>query len=237
MRMTHYFQKLYSWLLPYTCVLCHYPSTHNVDLCKPCLSELPILPYSCPQCARPLSANHICGECLRETPPYQAAFALFSYEDCVKKLILNLKFNDALINAAILGKLLTQKIAEDWYANQSLPDVIIPMPLHPKRLKERGFNQAIEIARPIAKSLQLPLDIFSCQRIKHTVAQATLPAEKRRENIKNAFLVTSHFIGKHIAVLDDVITTGYTILEFTKVLKKAGARQIDVWSCARAIKI
>lgn len=147
---------------------------------------------------------------------------------------MQLKFNHALLNARILGELLAEKI-HLWYQQQPLPEFIIPMPLHTKRLKERGFNQALEIARPISSSLGIPIDKTSCQRIKHTFAQATLHADQRQANIKKAFKVTSDLANKHIAVLDDVITTGNTITEFCRTLKKAGAGKIDVWCCARAL--
>lgn len=220
--------------MPLTCVLCH-RSASTQDLCDACHHELPILSHSCPRCARELSVSLQCGDCLKHSPPFDRTYALFSYQDKVKQLILNLKFQRALVNAQILGELLAQKIRMDWYLNQVLPDTIIPVPLHRKRLTERGFNQALEIARPIARSLRIPIDWQSCQRIKHTAAQATLEAGKRSENIKHAFLIQQNFSGKHIAVLDDVITTGQTMTEFTSLLKKAGAAKIDVWCCARAI--
>lgn len=222
--------------MPFTCVLCHHPALYPYDLCAACHQELPILPHSCPRCAREIFISVAeCGECLKQPPPFDATYAMFAYEDGVKKLILDLKFMQTLINAEILGKLLIKKILTDWYAHKKLPDVIIPIPLHPHRVKERGFNQAVEIARPIAKKLSISLQTSAVIRVKHTVAQATLVAEKRRENIKNAFAVNHDFSNQHVAILDDVITTGQTITEFARVLKKSGAAQIDVWACAKRI--
>jgi ComF family protein len=206
-----------------------------LDLCEPCHRELPILTHFCLKCAAFLKTQSLCEQCTANTPPFDRTYALLTYEDNVKRLILNLKFQQDLKNARLLGELLTVKIQQDWYREQSLPSVIIPVPLHKKRLKARGFNQALEIARPISKALDLPIDITSCERIKFTKPQATLHAEERLENVANAFQVYQDFSQQHIAVLDDVITTGHTITAFTSALKKAGANRVDVWCCARAV--
>jgi ComF family protein len=230
-----YLKKIASLLVPYTCLFCSYPSSRGQDLCDGCLNELPLLGNPCIRCAKPLQQNNlICGDCLTHSPPFDRTFALFVYEKPITRFVMQIKFNHALLNARIAGELLTEKIITQWYLNQPLPDLIIPVPLHPLRLRERGFNQAIEIARPLSKKLQLPLDIEGTQRVKATAAQATLLAKDRILNIKEAFQVNRQYSGLHLAVVDDVITTGHTIREFCRVLKKAGARQIDVWSCARA---
>jgi ComF family protein len=119
-----------------------------------------------------------------------------------------------------------------------LPELIVPIPLHRQRLCERGYNQAIELARPIARHLNIPLDYSSCARAKHTQAQSLLRAAERKYNMRNAFVVArpERLQGRWVAVLDDVITTGNTVHEFCRKLKDdGGVRQIDVWSCARAI--
>jgi ComF family protein len=232
----HYLKKIAAWLLPYTCLFCSASSSRQQDICQACLDDLPKLENPCPRCAKPLPFAHsdlTCGECIKLSPPFDFTHALFAYESPITRFIMQLKFNHALVNARILGELLTEKIQRDWYQHKPLPNLIIPMPLHPNRLKERGFNQAIEIARPIAKSLQLPLQLSDCLRIKETAAQATLLAKERQYNIKQAFKVNKNFSGQHIAVIDDVITTGHTMTEFCKSLKKAGASKIDVWCCAR----
>jgi ComF family protein len=234
MRISHLLKKLYHGLLPFTCILCHHPSQRELDLCEPCHNELPILTHSCSACASELTDTSLCNECQNNPPPFDATYALFSYNESIKRLVLNLKFNDALLNAHLFGKLMTDKIRQHWYHDTQLPEVIIPIPLHKKRLKKRGFNQAVEIARPIVSILRIPIDISSCERIKYTTAQATLEAEKRATNVKNAFIVHEDFSNRHIAILDDVITTGHTVTEFAHCLKNAGAKRIDVWCCARA---
>lgn len=227
-------KKLLSWLLPYTCILCGFESDRGQDLCSYCYKDISIPPYACQQCAAALPISHpICGTCLKKPPPFDKTYALFSYETPIDKLLLELKFNQALINARILGELMAEKISTDWYNNKQLPDIVIPIPLHFSRLKERGYNQAVEIARPIIKHLNLRLDLYSCQRIKATTPQAMLPANQRKNNISKAFTTQKRFDGYFIAVIDDVITTGNTIREFCELLKQQGAARIDVWCCAR----
>jgi ComF family protein len=233
----NYLRKIYAWLLPYTCILCSHPSQRHQDLCEPCYQTLPLLKQGCICCAIPLPdsiAGLRCGQCLQKTPPFDVTHALYSYELPMTKLILELKFNQALAHAKILGEHLAHAILQSWYQTKPLPKIIIPMPLHASRLKERGFNQALEIARPIAQALKLPLNTTHCQRNKSTTPQAMLSATQRQKNVKGAFTVTGNFIGQHIAVIDDVITTGNTITEFCKALKQHGAKQIDVWCCSRA---
>jgi ComF family protein len=231
----HYLKKPAHGLLPFTCILCHGRSSQTLDLCCACQSELPILPQSCPRCAKIFSSTTLtCGTCLQNPPVFAATYALFSYLPPITKLLMEIKFHQLLVNARLMGELLASAIQQHWYIGQSLPDKIIPVPLHPQRLRERGFNQAVEIGRPIQKKTGIFLDINSCFRIKHTAAQATLKAEKRVDNLKNAFAINQDLTGQHIAILDDVITTGHTVTELSKTLKKAGAKRIDIWACARA---
>lgn len=234
-----YCRKIYWWLFPPICILCSHPSTQLQDLCQRCRNDLPILPQSCPRCANSFAMDTppelICGHCITRPPPFDATYALYPYKAPITKLIMELKFNQRLINARILGENIAHVAKNVWYINKRLPDMIIPVPLHPQRLKERGFNQAVELAKPIANLLALPMNITSCLRIKHTAAQAMLPAEDRTKNMKNAFLIKDDFTNQHLAVLDDVITTGQTITELCLALKKAGANRIDVWCCAKAL--
>jgi ComF family protein len=231
-----YLKKLYAWVLPYTCILCGSPSQISLDICLPCLEELPILPQSCPRCANTLpSKTDLCKNCQANPPPFDKTHALFSYEPPISKLLLDLKFQNTLLNAKILGELMAISIKTEWYEHGPLPNLILPVPLHTHRLKQRGFNQAVELAKPIAKRLNLPLSLDACIRSKHTLPQATLKAEDRTQNIQQAFKVEQNITGLHIAIVDDVITTGQTVTELTNVLKSAGAYRVDVWCCAKAL--
>jgi ComF family protein len=214
----HYRRKEVSWL-PYTCIFCYGPSQRKQDLCESCYQDLPTSHYSCYRCARPF--NHIlltteCGDCLKNNPPFDRSYALYLYQLPIPKFIMDLKFGHSLVNARIL------------------PALILPMPLHSKRLQERGFNQAVEIARPMSKHLGLPLELRACQRIKNTAAQTSLSGSERRQNVKNAFLVTKK-LPSHVAIVDDVVTTGQTITELSRTLKRAGVTKIDIWCCARPV--
>lgn len=231
-------EKIKNWLLPGACLICGAASS-SIDLCQPCEHDLPWLENSCSGCALPLSPNvsgQLCGSCIQRPPPYAKTIALFSYQAPIDRLIMGLKFHNKLSHAALLSKLMIKRLSIA-YRNESLPDLIIPVPLHPHRLRERGYNQTVELARPLAKHFKIPIDFKSCQRIRSTLAQTELPAADRQANIKNAFLVTRKIANcKHVAILDDVITTGHTILELSKNLRKAGIEQIDIWCCARTLQ-
>lgn len=235
----HLFQRIQSYILPTVCVLCgnlaHSPPI--INLCGNCSISLPILPYHCPQCAQflPLTIGHHshCESCLTQAPPFDRTFALFPYEFPIDSLITQLKFQRQLSHALLFGNLLANQISQTWYRQDSLPDLLLPIPLHHSRLRERGFNQAYEIAKPIAQALKLPIDIQHTLRHKPTRTQSSLPARHRKANIQNAFSVSNDYTGLHLAVIDDVITTGHTVREFCRVLKQHGAGRIDVWCCAR----
>ncbi|KPJ67439.1 MAG: hypothetical protein AMJ43_04045 [Coxiella sp. DG_40] len=197
------------YLLPGTCVLCNMLSYRDQDLCRSCEADLPWVDT--------LSNNII---------------ALFYYQYPIDHLISALKFANKLIYAKVLGELMANKLV-DSYRCESLPEVIIPVPLHKYRLRERGYNQALELARPIAKQLNIPIDFSSCVRVKHTEAQTLIPAKLRQKNVKNAFEVSKNFSAQHVAIIDDVITTGNTVRELSNVLLQFGVSRIDVWCCAK----
>ena len=148
-------------------------------------------------------------------------------------IIQRLKFQGRLAHGRLLGDLLGRAVIE---AGSEPPELLIPVPLHAGRLRERGFNQAAEITRHVARSTRLPWDSGCVGRHKPTAAQMGLPARKRRSNVRGAFEVHApdRIVGRHIAVIDDVVTTGSTVDELARVLKRAGAISVDVWACARA---
>lgn len=145
-------------------------------------------------------------------------------------LLTGLKFRADYKNARLLGLLL----AEHLQKTAEKPDCILPVPLHKARYRQRGFNQAIEIARTVSKELHIPLDLNTCLRHRDTPHQTELSAKQRRKNLKNAFSIIKPIQARHIAILDDVMTTGTTVHELAAVLKKAGVSRVDVWVCARA---
>ncbi|HVV69189.1 MAG TPA: ComF family protein [Gammaproteobacteria bacterium] len=221
-----------NWLLPPLCALCRNPTT-NAALCTLCLDELPWIKNACPRCARPLMGeNRPCGNCLRAPPLYQILLAPFAYKPPLDHLVLALKFGNQFTYAEILGNLLATVVA-DYYPQNYRPELIIPVPLHPQRLRERGYNQALEIARPLHKKLHIPLSIHQCQRQIATQPQALIPANERKRNMRQVFSINSPILASHVAIVDDVVTTGTTVGELARVLQKAGAQKIDIWCCAR----
>lgn len=221
-----------NWLFPPTCLLCGDPGSDGIDLCPDCIRSLPYNAVACPHCAIPIesSAPAICGNCQKSPPVFHTAFAAFRYEEPIRHLIHSLKFGARYPCGRLLGSLMADKLA----AVQEKPSAIIPVPLHPSRYRQRGFNQAIEIARTVSRRLDISLDLKSCRRIRATPAQSELPAKQRRTNLRNAFSVDAAIEHRHVAVLDDVITTGTTMKELAAALRRAGVARVDVWACARA---
>lgn len=222
------------YLLPPTCILCGNPGYHSRDICHSCYTHLPRNNLCCYRCAEilatPITTPVLCGRCLSRHPAFDETYAPFIHQGAIRHLISTLKFGANYKNARLLGMLLAEHLKQT--AEQ--PDLILPVPLHKARYRQRGFNQAIEIARTVAKELQIPLDLTSCRRHRDTPHQTQLPAKKRRKNLKNAFSVIKPMHAQHIAILDDVMTTGSTAHELAYILKKAGASRVDVWVCARA---
>jgi len=195
------------------CLLCHESTQKKLALCNDCEKTLPFTEKI-------------------QNPDFNKTIILFDYLFPVDKLITRLKFQHHLINASLFGQLLSNKISQ-LYHNQDMPSLLIPVPLHIKRLRERGFNQALEIAKPISKQLKIPIDKKSCYRIRHTAAQSGLSQQDRLKNLKNAFDMKKPLTTKHIALIDDVMTTGQTLKELANLLRKNGVETIDVWCCAK----
>lgn len=212
------------------CVLCGIAA--NQDLCDPCIAHLPQLPDDhCPICLWPVPTAEICGACLKKPPAFTRTIAALRYSFPIDALIHSFKYQANLAIAPILADLLIKKLT----AIESRADVIIPMPLHPIRLRERGFNQAMEISRYISKHMGIMLLPDSCSRIKHTLPQTGLPWKNRQKNIRKAFSCKIDLSGKHVAVVDDVMTTGATLNELAKTLHQQGAAEISNWVVARTL--
>jgi ComF family protein len=220
------------------CVLCDTKVTQNISLCAACLQDLPRIIHSCYRCALPLQnevVDTLCGECQQSPPPVDYLISSLHYAYPVGYLISQLKFQRHLSHAKIFSQLLLTTL-QAYYIKPSttLPDVIIPVPLHKKRIRQRGFNQALEIARPIAKGLDIPILGNVIQRTKYTQAQSLLSAVERRKNLRRSFAVVKPITADHIVLLDDVVTTGTTVYELAILLKKQGVKTVGVWAVARA---
>lgn len=215
--------------LPEQCLLCNAAAT-TLALCGRCHDELPWLPQAhCPQCALPTTNGNVCGGCLSHRPGFDAITAAFIYEWPLAPLIQRYKYAGNLALAGVFARALASRI-------NTAVDVIIPMPLAPRRLAERGFNQALEIARVVSRVKQTTLAPTACRRVLESLPQATLPWKERARNIRGAFVCDADLSGKRVAVIDDVLTTGATINELARNLRKAGAIEIQGWVVARAVK-
>jgi ComF family protein len=230
-KVNDWLQAIQTRLFPPTCVLCGRMGAADYDLCHACLADLPYNSPSCQRCALPLPTEGLCGRCLRHPPPYVRSFALFRYAAPVDHLLTGLKFHHRLCLSRLLGDLMANVLAS---ADRPLPELLVPVPLHRTRLRERGYNQALELALPIAKRLDIPLERQRCQRVRATFPQTRLSARDRRLNIKGAFRVAGTIEAHRVAIVDDVVTTGHTVRELARALRRAGAGEVEVWSCARA---
>lgn len=218
-------------IYPPRCLLCDAPGEGGRDLCRACLAELPHNLIACQLCALPLAAHEegICGGCLKHRPPLDGSIIPFRYAPPLDHLLLGLKFSQRLVNARLLGELMADAIASRL---DERTDCILPVPLHNSRLRERGYNQALELARPVSRRLGIPLANQLVVRSTATAAQSSLEKKERKRNIRGAFAVCGE-LPDHIAILDDVVTTGSTVNELAKVLRRAGAKRVVVWACAR----
>lgn len=221
-------QALSRFLLQY-CAVCGQDSGER-PLCPACEADLPHLAGPlCPVCALPTPEGTPCGACQASPPHFDASIAAFRYAFPVEHLVQGLKYRHRLTLAGWLADALHRSIGA---ANV---DCIMPLPLSVGRMRERGFNQAQEIARPLARSLGLPLAAEICFRVREGAPQASLPWKERQANIRHAFECRADLAGKRIAVVDDVMTTGATLNEFARVLKRHGAARVENWVAARTL--
>ena len=227
---------VYEWLLkqllPYACVLCGKRGTRHLDLCSDCLGRLQRPGLRCPRCALPLPEGTVpgtlCGRCLRRPPAFDHSLAALLYRPPADRLVLDLKFHARLANARVLARLLAGPARR-----RPRPLALVPVPLHPARQRQRGFNQSLEIARLLGRMLRIPVAAGLCRRIRPTPAQSGLGAGARRRNLQGAFQVTEREVPARLALIDDVMTTGSTLDAMAHSLRKAGATHIEAWVCAR----
>lgn len=221
---------LQRFALPLHCLLCGGPGDDGLDLCRDCAAELPRNRTCCARCALPLAVPAaLCGQCQRHPPPWDAAWVPFRYAWPLDRLESRFKFAADLAAGRVLSALWRRELTADR------PQLIVPMPLHPARLRQRGYNQAMELARPLAQVLEVPVRHDALLRTRATKAQTELGAIARRRNVRGAFAAKPGAVWpEHVALLDDVMTTGATLAEAARVLRRAGVRRVDVWALARA---
>ncbi len=217
-------------VFPGRCLVCAEPGGAGWDLCGPCAAALPALPAACPHCALPLAAavdaGRPCGPCLRRPPPLQQVTAAFLYAAPVDGLLRRFKFHQDLAAGRLLAGLMQPVMAA-----ADPPQALLAVPLHTARLRRRGYDQALELARPLASALQLPL-CHALRRARATAPQSELDAPARRRNLRAAFTVHGA-VPAHVALVDDVMTTGATLHAAARALRRAGVQRVDAWVCAR----
>ena len=229
------FKHIFNAILQQACILCASHKGGDHGLCSDCLQSLPWhTAAKCPQCGL-LSDGHICGHCLQSAPCFDATRALFSYEYPLDRLLQHYKYKESLHLADTFASLFIKHLLDAAPINQTQTDLIMPMPMHIERLKQRGFNQALEIARLISKHRQIKLDFTSCQRTRLTPPQASLPLKERIKNIRGVFQCDTNLQGLNIALVDDVMTSGASLNELAKTLKQAGAAHVECWVIARTL--
>ena len=220
-------------VLPPRCLLCGGRGAGGRDLCPGCAGDfVPNVPC-CPRCALPLAAPApLCGECLASEPPFAATWAPFRYAHPLDLLEARFKFHADLAAGRVLAHMMIVRAAADAPAR---PQLIVPVPLHRARLRERGYNQALELAAPLARALGVPLRHDLLLRLRATPAQTGLDAKARRRNLRGAFALAAGTEPPDLVVLlDDVMTTGATVREAARTLHRAGVPRVDVWVLARA---
>jgi ComF family protein len=219
------FTALADVLLPSSCALCG--GLCKGVLCAPCCGQYTQPRRRCVQCANPLADHEPvarCGACIKALPAYDATVAAVDYAAPFDALCLRLKFGAQLALAPMCGQLVRDAMLRQ--VNIALPDVLCPVPLGPGRLAERGFNQALEIARPLAGALGVAIDARLLARPVDTPAQSLMTPAGRRDNVRRAFVVEGDVDGKHVGVVDDVMTSGNTLHEVARMLKGAGAVRV-----------
>lgn len=222
--------------LPGSCLLCE-AATEGRALCTPCRDDLPWNLHACWRCGLPAvqADDSVCTACEQQPPLQTRTLAPLRYGFPVDHLVSGLKYHGRLSHAPVLGQLLLEHVRA---AGVTAPDLLLPVPLHPQRLAERGCNQALEIARPLAAHFRRPLEIRLLQRTRATAAQMSLDAAARARNPHGAFRIDENRLAalgrvQRVAVIDDVMTTGATLTAIAATLQQAGITHVEFWVVAR----
>ncbi|GGA81946.1 amidophosphoribosyltransferase [Arenimonas soli] len=229
--LADFFAGLGPALLPWRCLVCTDPGEGALDLCAACRRDLPWNHCACARCGLPLPRPAPrCGRCLGHPPVQASTQAVFRYAPPLDRLLPRLKFHGDLAAGRLLAGLLAEGLA-----GAPRPAALVPIPLHRSRLRQRGYDQALELARPLARALALPLLANALQRGRATAPQSELDARARRGNVRGAFrLAPGIALPAHVALFDDVMTTGATLAEAARLLRRAGVARVDLWVAARA---
>lgn len=230
-------KSVYIWLNNIqTCLLCGESAPHSQPLCMPCKRELPWLGAHCQRCALPLPmAGLTCGRCLKHPPAFHRVICPWRYAFAVDTLIIRFKHQSKWPLGHLLAGVFAEFLQDRFQLDLNRPDLLLPVPLSTRRFRQRGFNQAAMLAQWLGTALKIPCNDRLLIRAHDTQAQQSLKAKARRKNLLKAFSLApgATISGLHLALVDDVLTTGGTAQSLALLLLKAGARQVDVYCLAR----
>ena len=223
--------SLADWWLPRVCRLCGIEMNRDIDLCGPCERSLAWNATPCPRCGlpQPPGATGCCPQCINEPPPFRATITPLLFEGAVRRWIHGAKSSRGLGEAKLLGGLLARGVAS---AGAAVPDALVPVPLTTARLLRRGHNQAVLLAAPLARRFRIPVQHGNLRRRRGGRPQRGQSKSARARSVRGAFRGPGAAAG-HLAIVDDVMTTGATAAEFASTLLAAGAERVDVWAVAR----
>lgn len=210
------------------CTLCGASSAD--DLCAGCIAELPHIDYGCRQCGVPLQHDGLCGDCLIAPPSFSRCIAPLRYEPPISHLVGSFKYQSHFNHGRVLSQLLIERLQREDIASIA---ALIPVPLHWRRRWQRGFNQSEIIADELSRALQLPMQTRWLRKTRGGTPQQHLDAEARQRNLRDAFACNRDVTGMHLAVIDDVVTTGATANAIARILRNRGAASVQIWALAR----
>jgi ComF family protein len=229
-----WFTRLGRVLLPPRCLVCGETGADGHDLCVDCQRALPWNRSACARCGLPMPEPvAACGHCLKKPPSLDRTHAAFRYGFPVDNLLPRFKFHHDLAAGRELAEAMRVLMMDAVARDGDRPQALIAVPLHPKRLRQRGYNQAMELAKPLSKTFAIPLLHDGLRRIRDIAPQSGLGALARRRNPRGAFAIGSDTLPAHVALIDDVMTTGATLYECARMLKRAGVQRVDAWVAAR----
>ncbi|WP_456408240.1 double zinc ribbon domain-containing protein [Thiolapillus sp.] len=226
---------VYNWrrlFFPPRCLICGQAGDDGLDICSHCRAGLPRNRTSCSRCALPLPpgspAGVLCGSCARKPPAFSRIITPWLYEAPIDDLIQQLKFQQKLPAGRLLAQLFARELRQ-----RDRPSLLAPVPLHDKQLKTRGFNHSSEIARALSRELGIPWSPWLLRKLRETPPQHNLGKRQRKQNLRRCFSFDNRGNHRHVAVIDDVVTTATTAAEAAKTLRKAGVEKIEIWALAR----
>jgi ComF family protein len=241
MGLTNLFAAAVDFFFPARCLLCRKAVTalDEISFCSPCRDEFSYISGPlCPQCGipfvSPAGEDHLCSRCISRAPLFDRARAVGEYEGSLRTAIHRFKYDSRSLLAEPLGRLLADQGRKLFISNAY--DVILPVPLHPRRLRQRGFNQSLVLARQVGQQWGIAVEAEGLKRIRWTDSQTMLPVKERLHNVRGAFAYSGRGVGnKAVLLIDDVYTSGSTVDECARVMKRNGAKRVDVLTVARTI--